>query len=108
MKIYNKLVRDKIPEIIADSGKVFKKEILTDEAYKTALTEKAFEELQEYVEAEDQNGALEELADLLEVVHALAAVQKSSIAEIEKIRKEKAEKRGGFKEKIYLISVEDA
>ena len=51
--------------------------------------------------------AIEELADLLEIMHALAEYHGSSIEEVEKVRQEKADKRGGFKEKIYLIEVED-
>lgn len=107
MPINNKLVRDKIPEIIASTGKKFSTRVLNEEEYITELKKKSFEELQEYVETTNQADAIEELADLLEIIHALAEYHGSSIEEVEKVRQEKAVKRGGFKEKIYLIEVED-
>ena len=107
MPIHNKLVRDKIPEIIASTGKKFSTRVLNEEEYITELKKKSFEELQEYVETTNQADAIEELADLLEIMHALADYHGSSIEEVEKVRQEKAVKRGGFKEKIYLIEVED-
>lgn len=107
MPKYNKLVRDRIPEIINKTGKSYQSRILTNEEYIKKLQEKGFEELQELVDAKDKDSSLEELADLLEIIHALAEVQESSIEEVEKIRAKKAEERGRFKEKIYLIEVED-
>ena len=107
MPIHNKLVRDRIPEIIESTGKKFSTRILNDEEYITELKKKSFEELQEYVEATNKADAIEELADLLEIMHALAEYHGSSMEEVEQVRQEKAEKRGGFKEKIYLIEVED-
>lgn len=107
MPNHNKLVRDKIPEIIASTGKKFSTRILSNEEYITELKKKSFEELHEYVETTKQADAIEELADLLEIMHALAEYHASSIEEVEKVRQEKAAKRGGFKEKIYLIEVED-
>ncbi|MGQ4668584.1 phosphoribosyl-ATP pyrophosphohydrolase [Metabacillus halosaccharovorans] len=107
MPKYNKLVRDRIPEIINKTGKSYQTRTLTNEEYIIKLQEKGFEELKEFVDAKDKDSSLEELADLLEIIHALAEVQGSSIEEVEKIRAKKAEERGGFKEKIYLIEVED-
>ncbi|MFV2050455.1 nucleoside triphosphate pyrophosphohydrolase [Metabacillus litoralis] len=107
MPVYNKLVRDRIPEIIEKTGKAYKTSILSHEEYIKKLQEKGFEELQEFVDANDKASSLEELADLLEVVHALVEYHGSSIGEVEQIRAKKAEERGGFKEKIYLIEVED-
>ena len=107
MPIHNKLVRDQIPKVIEGTGKKFTTRILEDAEYISELQKKAFEELNEYIGAETKEAAVEELADLLEVVHALARVQGSSIHEVEEIRIMKAEKRGGFKEKVYLIEVED-
>ncbi len=57
--------------------------------------------------AENKEEALEELADLLEIIHALAAYHGSSMEEVENIRKEKVKKRGGFEQKIFLVEVED-
>jgi predicted house-cleaning noncanonical NTP pyrophosphatase (MazG superfamily) len=106
MPVYNKLVRDRIPEIIENTGKKFTTERLSDTRYIEELKKKSFEELEEYCEAESRVDALEEMADLLEIMHALAKYHGSSMEEIEKIRVQKAEERGGFREKVYLIEVE--
>jgi len=107
MPVYNKLVRDKIPQIIEAAGKTFTTRTLDEEEYRRELRQKAFEELEEYMNAKDDAAALEELADLLEIVHALAECHGANIEKVEAIRAEKAEKRGGFREKIFLIEVHD-
>jgi predicted house-cleaning noncanonical NTP pyrophosphatase (MazG superfamily) len=107
MTTYHKLVRDQIPQIIENTGKKFSTEILNDQDYIKYLKEKSYEELNEYCAAESNEEAVEELADLLEIIQALAKHHGSSIEEVESVRKEKAEKRGGFEEKIFLIEVED-
>lgn len=107
MPIYNKLVRDCIPTIIEQAGKTFTTRILDDEEYRKELQKKAFEELEEYVQAETDEAALEELADVLEIIHALAECHGASIEQVEQIRAKKAEKRGGFREKVFLIEVHD-
>ena len=107
MPIHNKLVRDKIPQIIKASGKSPTTKILNEKEYITELRKKSQEELQEYLTAETDQEALEELADLLEIIHALAKVHGSTIEEVDKIRVEKAEKRGGFSDKVFLIEVQD-
>lgn len=104
---HNKLVRDRIPEIIENTGKSFKTKILSDERYKAELKRKLNEEVAEYQETANDSDALEELADILELMHALAHSHGVSIEKVEQIRKEKAEKRGAFNEKIFLIEVED-
>lgn len=107
MPKYNKLVRDQIPKIIEETGKKFSTRILDDNEYIKELKKKSFEELQEYVETNNNEDAIEELADVLEIIHALAEYHGASIEKVEEVRKQKAEKRGGFKEKIFLIEVED-
>ena len=99
--IYEKLVRDKIPEIIEGSGKQCEIEILSDEKYLEMIDKKLDEELAEY--HQDQN--IEELADLLEVIYAATKARGYSIEELEKVRAQKAEKRGGFDKKILLKKV---
>ena len=99
--IYNKLVRDKIPEIIEASGKTCETEILSDEEYLQMLEKKIDEELAEY--HQEQN--IEELADLLEVLYATAKARGYSIEELEQVRVEKQKVRGGFDKKILLKSV---
>ncbi len=98
-KTYNKLVRDRIPEIIEASGERCKTEILSDDAYLKMLDAKLDEELAEY--HKDQN--IEELADLLEVIRAAAIARGYTLEELEAVRAEKAEKRGGFEKRILLI-----
>ncbi|MBO9128590.1 nucleoside triphosphate pyrophosphohydrolase [Bacillus sp. 165] len=107
MPTYNKLVRDKIPAIIEQSGKTCTTKILNKEEYIQALKTKSQEELNEYLETTDNESALEELADLIEIIHALAHYHGSSIDEVERIRQKKAEDRGGFMEKVFLIEVQD-
>lgn len=107
MPIYNKLVRDRIPKIIDSTGKKSSTKLLNDEEFIKELKRKSFEELQEYVDAETSEDAIEELADILEIIHALAAYHGSSIEEVERVRIQKAVKKGGFKEKLFLIEVED-
>ena len=100
-KIYNKLVRDRIPEIIEASGKTCETEILSDEEYLKMLDMKLDEELAEY----NQEKNIEELADLLEVLYAAAKARGYSIEELEQVRIEKQKARGGFDKKILLKSV---
>ena len=100
---YHKLVRDRIPEIIEASGKTCSCRILSDGEYLEMLDEKLNEELAEYQESK----SMEELADLMEVIRAAAKARGSSIEEVEKIRREKAEKRGGFEKKILLEEVKE-
>ncbi len=98
---YNKLVRDRIPEIIQSSGKKCSTEILSDEEYLKLVDAKLDEELAEY--HKDQN--IEELADLLEVIHAAALARGFTLEELERARAEKAAKRGGFEKRIMLKEV---
>lgn len=98
---YNKLVRDRIPEIIEASGKSCVTEILSDEAYLRLVDAKLDEELAEY--HSDQN--IEELADLLEVIYAAAMARGYTLEQLESVRAAKAEKRGAFANKILLKEV---
>lgn len=98
---YNKLVRDRIPEIIESSGKTCTVEILSDEDYLRMVDAKLDEELAEY--HKDQN--IEELADLLEVIYAATKARGYSIDQLETVRSEKAAKRGAFDKKILLKEV---
>ena len=98
---YHKLVRDKIPEIIKQSGKQCVCSILSEDDYLLLLDQKLNEELLEYQESK----SMEELADLLEVIHAVALARGSSIGEVEQIRIQKAKKRGGFEKRILLDTV---
>lgn len=107
MPIYNKLVRDRIPEIIEKTGKTCTTRMLDEKEYIEEMCKKTGEELTEYVEAETQEHKVEELADLLELISALAQHEGVTLEDVEKVRKEKVEKRGGFGERIFLIEVSD-
>ena len=101
MKVHNKIVRDKIPEIIESQGNSPNTRILSEEEALDTLVEKLFEEANEF--SDDRN--LEELADLLEVIQSLAELLGHTPEDLEKARKEKVLKRGGFKKRIYLLGV---
>lgn len=103
-KVYNKLVRDRIPEIIEASGKICLTAMLSDEAYIHMLDQKLNEELAEYQESK----SMEELADLIEVIAAAARARGCSWEQLMQIRNQKRAKRGGFEKKILLMEVTDA
>ncbi|MBK3497406.1 nucleoside triphosphate pyrophosphohydrolase [Viridibacillus sp. YIM B01967] len=107
MPIYNKLVRDLIPEVIEKNGKNCTTRILAPEDHLTEIKLKMQEEALEFKDAEEQKDAVEELADILELVHAALAVYEVTYEELEQVRLEKKVKRGGFSEGIYLLEVED-
>lgn len=100
--IHNKLVRDKIPEIIKESGKKCKTKVLSEKDYVFELERKLSEEVHEY--KLDKNP--DELCDVLEVVYALAAARGMSVEELEAKRVAKKEGRGGFDGRVYLIEAE--
>ena len=102
-KKYHKLVRDKIPQIIAAGGKKCRWETLQEEEYLRLLDAKLEEELAEYQESK----SMEELADLLEVIRSAAAARGCTWEQLERIREEKFTTRGGFREKILLLEVEE-
>jgi len=102
-KVYNKLVRDRIPEIIEAAGKNADVRTAEESEYKDLLQQKLLEEVDEFLES----GNPEELADILEVVISLGSLYDLSCAELMKMAEEKREKRGGFKERIVLLSVDD-
>jgi predicted house-cleaning noncanonical NTP pyrophosphatase (MazG superfamily) len=98
MKVYNKLVRDLIPQVIEKSGSKFDIHVAENEEYGKILEEKLREEVNEYLE--DKN--LEELADVLEVLVGLAGSLGYTEDELFQKRLQKKEERGGFSEGIVL------
>ena len=100
MVIYNKLVRDKIPEMIRAQGEIPNTRILQQEEYLHHLEQKLDEEVAEY--HRDKNA--EELADILEVVYALAEAIGCSREELLTVYEKKHTSRGGFRDRIFLIS----
>ena len=103
--MYKKLVRDRIPEIIKVNGETPITRILSDAEYKAELEKKLHEEYLEVLEAEGEN-RIEELADMLEVMEALASVENKTLEDVLSVKAKKQEKRGAFKDKIYLECVE--
>ena len=103
-KIYNKLVRDNIPEIIIANDGAPVTRILDDEEYKRALEEKLNEEYEEVISSYG-NDRCEELADMIEVIRSLSGLENKTLEEIIRIADEKKAKRGGFDKKIYLEKV---
>ena len=102
MKEFNKLVRDRIPELIRSGGEIPHTRILDPEEYALRLEQKLDEEVSEF--HRDHNR--EELADILEVVFALASTLDCSEEELLALRARKQEQRGGFQDRIFLLSKE--
>jgi predicted house-cleaning noncanonical NTP pyrophosphatase (MazG superfamily) len=99
--VHNKLVRDRIPEIIEASGRTCVAVTLPDDAYIRALDAKLNEELAEY----QQSKSLEELADLLEVMGAVVKARGYTWDDLTRVRKEKRAARGAFDQRIFLKEV---
>lgn len=106
-KIYRKLVRDLIPDIIRKDGSQPELRILGEAEYVTELKKKFQEELDEYLAAETPEKRSEEMADIFEVITALNEAEGRSLESVIEVQKKKREKRGGFKDKIFLESVEE-
>ena len=102
-KKYDKLIRDKIPQIIESQGKTCVTEILSQEEYLQKLDEKLCEELAEY----QQSKELEELADLLEVMEAVVLARGYTWEELLAVCDQKREARGGFQNRLCLKEVRD-
>lgn len=99
---FDKLVRDRIPEIIAADGKKAVTRILDDEEYKIYLEKKLDEEVAEFHESR----SIEELADILEVIYALSEVYWSTDDLLDSWDN-KTRERGGFRKKILLEEITD-
>jgi predicted house-cleaning noncanonical NTP pyrophosphatase (MazG superfamily) len=97
--VYNKLVRDGIPAVIKNDNQTPVIRTLDNDEYKRQLLEKLIEEA---TELRDSNGDLGERADIAEVLRALDDVLGYTDDEIETARAQKAAKRGGFEQKIFL------
>jgi predicted house-cleaning noncanonical NTP pyrophosphatase (MazG superfamily) len=106
MPRYNKLVRDRIPEIIESNGIKASVRELDSSTYVRELKAKLEEEWKEYLGSTSDDEAMEELCDILEILHAFAHVHGSDFEELEAIRKKKFHERGGFKKRLYLVEAE--
>lgn len=102
-KIYNKLVRDRIPEIIEKDGKTCITSRLSLGEYQMALDAKLGEEVKEYAESLD----IHELADVQEVINAIVKAKGMTLEEFDAIRASKAQTNGAFDNRILLEAVDD-
>jgi predicted house-cleaning noncanonical NTP pyrophosphatase (MazG superfamily) len=102
VKVYNKLVRDRIPEIIKKDGKICKARILSKDEYIDALNQKLDEEIKEYQEGHDIN----ELVDVQEIIYAIVVSKGMTLKEFDSLRSEKKKTNGGFEKMIFLENVE--
>lgn len=107
MKTYNKLVRDRIPEIIQKEGNIADIIILSEESFKQAIKEKLIEEATEVCNAQNRDDILSELADLQEVMDTIKQLYNINTLEVNTIQAVKALQRGKFEKRLYLKSVRE-
>lgn len=101
MEAYNKLVRDKIPDILKVKGVPFESHVASPEEYKAELIKKLGEEFEEYEAIQ----STEELGDIIEVIEALKKLPE--YADVEEVRQHKLEERGGFQSRIIVKGEKD-
>ena len=104
-QVYNKLVRDNIPDIIHSNGENPITRILSNDEYKKELERKLYEEYQEVLNTTNSKDRIEELADMLEIIISLAKLEDKSLDDVVEVAKVKRLKRGGFDKKILLKKV---
>ncbi|WP_242223063.1 nucleoside triphosphate pyrophosphohydrolase [Bacillus cereus group sp. BfR-BA-01380] len=107
MSAYNKIVRDRVPEMILMSGKTYTSKKLSKLEYIAELSKIGIEEMREFASMQEREHALDSLADALEVIKALAQAEGVTLEDIERIRKEKEAERGGFEKGVYLVEVSE-
>ena len=100
---YNKLIRDKVPDIIEGNGKTCKFHIAVENEYWDKLKQKLYEEIDEFMGCP----SIEELADIQEVVNAIADLKFGRVEKLEEIRIGKLKKCGGFEKKMILDETDD-
>lgn len=106
IKKYNKLIRDKILEIIRAAGEKPYWRILNGKEYLREIKKKILEEVKELIEANDKKGIVDEIVDIQELTDVLISETGLTKSEIQKEQKIKNKKRGGFKKKLFLIKTE--
>lgn len=97
-----KLVRDKIPQIIKNSGRTPSTRVMETDEYRRELYRKVGEEFREYRQAETTLDKAEEMADILTVLKAITELDAVFVDDVTRIAKEKSMEKGEFTEKIYL------
>ena len=104
-QVYNKLVRDNIPDIIRSNNEVPFTRFLNDNEYREELYKKLLEECNEVVNSKSSEEVLEELADVFEVMESIVKLENKSFDDVKDIAISKKNKRGGFEKRIYLEKV---
>ncbi|MBE5822090.1 MAG: phosphoribosyl-ATP pyrophosphohydrolase [Clostridiales bacterium] len=103
LEIYNKLIRDNLVEHMRNKGLQVEYEILDEKRYIEELNKKLLEEVNEYL----RDYSIEEMADIMEVIYAILETKNISIEEVDKVRLEKRLRKGAFKDRIFLKTVEE-
>ncbi len=102
-RIYHqKLVRDKIPEVIKKAGNQYEVRVMEEAEFEMELRKKILEEVKELMESSVED-LEEEMADVLELLQSLASHYEVDFKLVEEKQKKKREKRGGFKKRLFLI-----
>jgi len=103
IKKYNKLIRDKILEIIREAGEMPYWRVLNKKEYLKEIKRKIFEEAKELIKAKDKKEIINEIVDIQELIDVLTSELGLTKSEIKKQQKIKNKKRGSFKKKLFLI-----
>lgn len=103
---YNKLIRDRIPEIIKEAGWKPAVRKLKKAEFSNALKKKVSEEAGELIRAKDKKGVIDEIVDIQELIDALTSEIRLSKSKIKKLQAAKRKKRGGFKKRLFLVKQE--
>lgn len=104
-QVYRKLIRDRIAEIIEREGLKAKTRVLVEKEYERELRKKLVEEAKELVRAKESE-LLNEIADVQEIIDTLLKLKRFSKTKLAKFQTKKRQKRGGFKKRLFLESVE--
>ena len=103
---YNKLIRDRIPEIAKDAGWIPTVRVLKQKEFLDALKKKVFEEAEELIQSKNKEGIIDEIVDIQELLDVLRTEIGLTKPEIKKLQIAKRKKRGGFRKRLFLVKEE--
>lgn len=106
IKRYNKLIRDRILEVIEEAGEKPYFRTLKKEEYVEEIKKKILEEAKELIEAEDEKEVVNEIIDIQELIDVFISEIYLTKSQLRKLQKEKNKKKGGFKKRLFLIKTE--
>lgn len=101
----NKLVRDKVPSLVTKDGGSYSLKLLSPLEHQHEITKKLHEEISEYDAATSKDAALEELVDIVELIHAALKLHDVSVDEFDTLRQQKRKRKGGFEKGIFLHEI---